>query len=98
MQMRSAHLHPAGEEAIPVRLANSDRTTLLECHAPDRFLVHVTEGRWSSRLTPDVYLRGVVIPKEGALFSICGPLGVVADEVVRLSEDDAKRLVLDLIW
>lgn len=98
MNMRTVHLHVPEAEAIPVRLATSDRATLLECHAPDRFLAHVTEGRWSGPLLPDLYLRGVVTPEEGALFSLCGPLGLVDDEVVKLSSEETQRLILDLLW
>ena len=97
MLMRTVHVRPEGEEAIPVRLASSEGKTLLECHAPDRFLAHLTGGSWSARLTSDAFLRGVVIPGVGALFSICGPLGVVDDEVVRLSVEEAQRLILDLL-
>lgn len=98
MNMRTVHLHIPEAEAIPVRLATSEATTLLECHAPDRFLAHVTGGRWTAPLLPELYLRGVVTPEEGALFSLCGPLGLVDDEVVRLSTEEARRLVLDLLW
>lgn len=98
LNMRPAHLHVPEAEAIPVRLATSDKATLLECHAPGRFLAHVTGGRWSEPLLPELYLRGVVSPGEGALFSLCGPLGLVDDEVVRLSTEEAQRLILDLLW
>jgi hypothetical protein len=95
MLMRTVHLQAEGQEAIPVKLATHVATTLLECHAPGPFLAHVTQGRWTEPLAPDAYLRGILIPDEGAIFSICGPLGVVADEVVRLTDGEARRLILD---
>ena len=95
MPMQTAHLVTDAQDAIPVKLASSDDATLLECDAPGRFLAHVTEGRWRQPLAPGAYLRGIVVPREGAVFSLCGPLGLLADEVVRLSEADARRLVLD---
>jgi hypothetical protein len=95
MPMQTVHLLTDAQDPIPVKLASSDDATLLECHAADRFLAHVTEGRWRQPLAPGAYLRGIVVPREGAVFSLCGPLGLLEDEVVRLSEADARRLVLD---
>ena len=96
--MRATYLHPGDDEAIAVRLADSQDMILLECHAAERFLSHITLGRWSEPLGPEAYVRGIVIPREGAQFSLCGPLGVVADDVARLSEDEARTLILDRLW
>ncbi len=96
--MQDVHLPLAGGETIPITNAANDRTTLLECQNPLPFLEHVTQGRWPNSIGPDTYLRGIVIPDEGAIFSLCGPLGIVADDVVRLTPERAQALLLDKIW
>ncbi len=82
-------------ETIPVRIATSDETTLIECQVPRPFLEHITHGQWQTSLTPDTYLRGCVLPKEGALFCLCDQFGMVADDVVRLTTEEARTLILD---
>ena len=96
--MQNVHLHLAGGETIPLKIAANDRTTLLECQNPLPFLEHVSQGRWTNSIGPETYLRGSVHPEEGAIFSLCGPLGIVADDVLRLSPERARSLLLDMIW
>ncbi len=93
--MQSAVLHLEGGEQIPVRISTSDDTTLIECEEPMPFLEHITRGHWQTSLTPDTYLRGCVLPNEGALFCLCDQFGMVADEVVRLTCEEAQQLILD---
>jgi hypothetical protein len=95
MRMQPVSLHLDDGETIPVRISTSDNTTLIECQEPMPFLDHITNGRWTTVLTPDTYLRGRVLPNEGALFCLCDQFGLVADEVVRLTQEEAKRLILD---
>jgi len=93
MHPRSLHL-PDGE-TIAVQISTSDNTTLIECQNPRPFLEHITHGRWSASLTPDTYLRGCVLPNEGALFCLCDQFGTVADDIVRLTNEEAQHLILD---
>jgi hypothetical protein len=78
-----------------VRISTSESTTLIECQEPLPFLEHITKGQWSASLTPDTYLRGRVLPNEGALFCLCDQFGMVADDIVRLTNEEAQSLILD---
>ncbi|MBV8880323.1 MAG: hypothetical protein JO332_10185 [Planctomycetaceae bacterium] len=93
--MRPQSLDLGGGETIPVRILTHDNTTLIECEQPVAFLEHITNGKWSRTLSPDTYLRGRVLPNEGALFSLCDQFGMVADEIVRLTNEEAQNLILD---
>jgi len=95
MKMHSARLLTETNGEIPIKISTSEKTTLIECQEPVPFLEYITSGRWNAPVGPDTYLRGCVLPKEGALFSLCNQFGLVADEVVRLTEEEAKRLILD---
>jgi hypothetical protein len=95
MNMQPLSLHLNDGETIPVRISTVENTTLIECQEPLPFLEHITNGQWSARLSPDTYLRGRVLPNEGALFSLCDQFGMVADEIVRLTNDEAQKLILD---
>ncbi|HVR86547.1 MAG TPA: hypothetical protein VMU54_19645 [Planctomycetota bacterium] len=92
-QVRSLHLDDG--ETIPVRISTSENTTLIERQQPLRFLEHITKGQWSASRTPDTYLRGCVPPNEGALVCLCDHFGMLADEIVRLTNEEAQTLILD---
>lgn len=93
--MRDACLRLPDGETLPVRILESSGSTLIECEEPMPFLEHITRGTWRTTLTPDTYLRGCLWPREGALFSLCDQFGMVADEVVRLTCEEARELILD---
>jgi len=95
MNMQPLSLHLDDGETIPVRISTSENTTLIACQEPRPFLEHITKGQWSAALTPDTYLRGRVLPNEGALFCLCDQFGMVADEIVRLTNEEAQTLILD---
>lgn len=95
MIMHPRSLHLDGGESISVNVARTDKTTLIECQNPRPFLEHITHGRWSAALTPDTYLRGCILPNEGALFTLCDQFGTVADEIVRLTNKEAQELIFD---
>src|SRR5436190_6459499 len=95
MGMRPKSLTLADGGTISVQVSTSDNTTLIECLNPHPFLRHITRGRWSASLTPDTYLRGCVLPKEGALFCLCDQFGTVADDIVRLTNEEAQQLIFD---
>jgi hypothetical protein len=95
MNMQPLSLHVGDGEMIPVRISRFDNTTLIECAQPVPFLEHITNGRWSATLSPDTYLRGRVLPEEGALFCLCDQFGTVADEIVRLTFEEAQKLIFD---
>ena len=95
MSMQPHSLHLDDGETIPVQVSTSENTTLIECQNPRPFLEHITHGRWSASLTPDTYLRGCVLPNEGALFCLCDQFGTVADDIVRLTNEEAQRLIFD---
>lgn len=80
---------------ITVQVSATGDTTLIECLEPGAFLEHITCGRWNSPLTPDTYLRGCVFQNEGAQFSLCDQFGMVADGIVKLTPEEAQRLILD---
>ncbi|HZE96327.1 MAG TPA: hypothetical protein VE981_04840 [Planctomycetota bacterium] len=93
------HLHTRSGTRIPVRVETSrEGKTLVECHEPGPFLEHITEGRVRGPLGPDTILRGVVIPLEGATFTLFDQFGVVADEIVRLNDEEAHQRLLDALW
>jgi hypothetical protein len=93
--MEPVSLHLDDGETIPVRISTSENTTLIECQEPMPFLEHITHGRWTVSLSPDTYLRGCVLPNEGALFCLCNQFGMVADDIVRLTNEEAQTLILD---
>ena len=95
MSMRPQSLTTDDGETISVQVSTSDNTTLIECQNPRSFLHHITHGKWSASLTPDTYLRGCVLPNEGALFCLCDQFGTVADDIVRLTNEEAQRLIFD---
>jgi hypothetical protein len=93
------YLHTENGSTIPVRvLTSKEGKTLFECSDPLPFLEHITAGRWKPPLSPQTYLRGVLIPSQGATFSLLDPFGVVADEVVKLSDQEAHSRLLDALW
>lgn len=96
--LRIAALHLNDGETIPIRIGKNDRTTLVECKTPLPFLAHITQGRWTAELKPDTYLRGIVFSDEEAVFSLFDQFGTVADEVVRLSPEQARSLILEKVW
>ena len=98
MDMQAAALHLADGETIPVKVASSRQKVLLECERPRPFLSYITQGRWVEDLEPDTFLRGVVFDDEEAIFSLCNPLGIVEDEIVRLSAEQARILILERLW
>jgi hypothetical protein len=98
MDLKPATLHLADGETIPLLIAPAERKTLLECPIPMPFLSHITNGKWSSDLNPDTYLRGVVFENSEAVFSLFDQFGMVADAVVRLSPDEARSLILERLW
>ena len=93
--MRPRSLTLDDGETIAVQISTSEDTTLIECQNPRPFLQYITHGRWSASLTPDTYLRGCVLPKEGALFCLCDQFGTVADDIVRLTNEEAQTLIFD---
>jgi hypothetical protein len=95
MKMQPLSLHLDDGDTIPVHVSTADNTTLIECQDPMPFLEHITHGRWSTSLTPDTYLRGCVLPNEGALFCLCDQFGTIADDIVRLTNQEAQELILD---
>lgn len=97
LPMRSAILEADGGERIPLQVARHEDRLLLECWEPGRFLALVCARPGPHALPPDTYLRGVVIPGEGAIFQLLDPLGVVVEEAGRLNCHQADRLVLDRI-
>ena len=98
MDMQTAALHLADGETIPVKIASSRQKVLLECELPQPFLSYITQGRWEEALEPDTFLRGVVFDDEEAIFSLCNPFGIIADEIVRLSAEQARTLILERLW
>ena len=98
MDMQAASLHLADGETIPVKIASSRQKVLLECERPQSFLSYITQGRWVEDLEPDTFLRGVVFDDEEAIFSLCNPFGIIADEIVRLSAEQARILILERLW
>jgi hypothetical protein len=96
--LQSAALHLNDGETIQIWIGATDTTTLLECKNPVPFLAHITQGRWTGALDPDTYLRGVLFDDEEAIFTLCDQFGVVADEVVRLSPEAARALILEKVW
>lgn len=98
MMMHPACLRTEDGQGIPLQVATWEGTTLLECRDPQAFLRQVAEGRSELSLSPDTYLRGVVIPGEGAFFQLRDPFGLVADDVLSLGEEEARLRLLDRIW
>ena len=98
MDMQATSLHLADGETIPVKVASSRQKVLLECERPLPFLSYITQGRWEEALAPDTFLRGVVFDDEEAIFSLCSPFGIIADEIVRLSAEQARILILERLW
>lgn len=97
LPMRPALLGVDGGEIIPLRVAHHEDRLLLECREPDRFLSSVCARSGTPPLPPDLYLRGVVIPGEGAFFQLLDPLGVVVEGAGRLDRRQATRLLLNRI-
>jgi hypothetical protein len=92
-QLLSLHLDDG--ETIPVRISTSGNTTLIECQQPLSFLEHLMKGQWPASLTPDTYPRGRVLPNEGTLICLCDQFEMLADEIVRLPNEEAQTLILD---
>ena len=96
--MRHVLLHTDQGRSIPLLMATHDDNIVLECREPGDFLNHVANFSHPAELAPDVYLRSVTIPEEGAFFQLRDQFGTLVDEIVRLSNPQAKRLLLDRIW
>ena len=96
--MKQVFLHTDQGRSIPLLVATCDDNIVLECREPGDFLKHLTDTPHSADLAPDVYLRGVIIPEEGAFFQLRDRFGTLVYEIVRLSHPQAKRLLLERIW
>lgn len=96
--LHNAALHLSDGVTIPIMIAANKSTTLVECKKPMPFLAHITNGRWTKELDPDTYLRGVLFPDEEAIFSLLDPFGIVDDEIVKLSPEEARTLILEKVW
>ncbi len=96
--MKQVLLHTDQGRSIPLLMATSDDNIVLECREPRDFLKHLTDTPHPPDLAPDVYLRGVIVPEEGAFFQLRDRFGTLVDEIVRLSDTQALRLILERIW
>ncbi len=95
MSMRLAYLHSGEDRRIPVYLADFEDKTLIECHEAGSFLQHITSKNAS--ISPESYIRGVVLPGEGSVFQLLDQFGTVCEEVARLDEAGTSRLLQE-IW
>lgn len=97
LRWESSFLHTEYGEQVPVTLARVSGNVLLECHTPEPFLRQASGGRIDGTLAPGTFVRGVVI-QEGAIFQLRDAFGLVADEVLRLTREEARGRLLDRIW
>ena len=74
----------------------TEGVTLIECSEAAALLNYLDTER-DFKFSPECYLRGVVIPGEGAFFDLFDSFGSSARNVVHLSEKQSHDLILSRI-
>ena len=96
--MKQVVLRTADGIDLPVSVAESGPKRLVECREAATFLRHISGNRCDPELSPDTFLRGVVIPGEGAFFQLRDVFGVVADDVCRLTDSEVRETLSGILW
>lgn len=76
--------------------STTEGVTLIECLEPRKLLNHLeVEGNY--KFTSECYLKGAVIPGEGAFFDLFDTFGALVRDVVRLDEKQSYDLLTSQI-
>ena len=87
---------------INIKAQKFDGKCLIECFDANRFIqaVHTNSKiEHPQQVASDCWLRGFVVPDEGAFFDLMDSYGVACANFLVLNQQDASTKILDrLIW
>ena len=98
--MKAATISSQEHGGIEITAEEWHGKVFIECFDVVSLLAHLGQTLTSEQaamLGEDTFLRGVIIPSEGAFFDLMDQFGVRKVDIINLSAQDAARKVLELI-
>ena len=84
-------------KSIPLIIEKTDEgTTLIQCYEPQEMMNYFDVGD-EVRLSSDCYIKGAVVPGEGAFFDLFDSFGTLINDVISLNDQEADELLFSRI-